>query len=599
MPSGCLIKKLVLASAVAIAAAANTVNAAVMDDASQTSFVSPLANPATTDRLIVKYKNNAPQNFLSSLSTSSMASVSNAVSDVTGGQVNYLRKIATGAHIVKLGNKVSEAELKSIMKKMMADPNIEMVEPDTRMYPMFTPSDARYNEQWHYFESTGGLNLPDAWDTTTGTGVVVGVLDTGYRPHADLVGNLLPGYDFISSAQTAQDGNGRDSDARDEGDWTNDNECIPGRRGTNSSWHGTHVAGTIAAVANSTGVVGAAFGSKVVPIRVLGRCGGSTSDIADALIWGAGGNVPGVPANPNPAKVLNLSLGGGGACGSTMQSAINRARSLGATVVVAAGNSNADVVSGDPSRNIPPATPANCNGVVTVAATNRSGGRAFYSNFGSPVDVAAPGGETRVANDPNGVLSTLNAGRRDPGADSLAFYQGTSMATPHVAAAAALLYSVNPSITPTQVENILKNTARSFPRTCNGCGEGIVDAAAAVAAAGGGSNPTPTPAPNGSVLQDGVAKTSLSGARNSTTRFTFQVPAGASNLSFRMTGGSGDADLYVRFGSEPTTSTYDCRPFRNGNNETCSFSSFPAGTYHVMLVGYRNYSGVSLVASYD
>jgi len=215
------------------------------------------------------------------------------------------------------------------------------------------------------------------------------------------------------------------------------------------------------------------------------------------------------------------------------------------------------------------------------------------------VDVAAPGGETRVANDPNGVLSTLNAGRRDPGADSLAFYQGTSMATPHVAAAAALLYSVNPSITPTQVENILKNTARSFPRTCNGCGEGIVDAAAAVAAAGGGSNPTPTPAPSGSVLQDGVAKTSLSGARNSTTRFTFQVPAGASNLSFRMTGGSGDADLYVRFGSEPTTSTYDCRPFRNGNNETCSFSSFPAGTYHVMLVGYRNYSGVSLVASYD
>lgn len=356
---------------------------------------------------------------------------------------------------------------------MMADPNIEMVEPDIRMYPMLTPNDARYNEQWHYFETTGGLNLPTAWDTTTGTGVVVGVIDTGYRPHADLVGNLLPGYDFISSAQTAQDGNGRDPDARDEGDWTNDNECVPGRPGTNSSWHGTHVAGTIAAVANNRGVVGAAFGSRVVPIRALGRCGGSLSDIADAMIWGAGGNVPGVPANPNPAQVLNLSLGGGGACGSTIQSAINTARSLGATVVVAAGNE---------SQNVSNATPANCNGVITVAATDRSGGRAFYSNFGNRVDVAAPGGETNSVR-ANGVLSTLNTGRRNPRNDSLAFYQGTSMATPHVAAAAALLYSVNPSITPNQVENILESTARSFPRRCRGCGAGIVDAAAAVDAA--------------------------------------------------------------------------------------------------------------------
>lgn len=403
---------------------------------------------------------------------------------------------------------------------------------------------------------------------------------------------------MISSAQVAQDGNGRDSDARDEGDWTNDNECIPGRRGTNSSWHGTHVAGTIAAVANNTGVVGAAFGSKVVPIRALGRCGGSLSDIADAMIWGAGGNVPGVPTNPNPAKVLNLSLGGGGECGSTIQSAINRARSLGATVVVAAGNSTQNV-AGNPSQNIPPATPANCNGVVTVAATNRNGGRAFYSNFGNLVDVAAPGGETRVANDPNGVLSTLNSGRRDPGRDSLAFYQGTSMATPHVAAAAALLYAANPSITPTQVENTLKNTARSFPRSCGGCGDGIVDAAAAVAAVGGGSNPTPTPVPDNSVLQNGTAKTGLSGGRNTARRYTMQVPAGASNLSFRIGGGSGDADIYVRFGSAPTTSTYDCRPFRNGNNERCNISNARAGTYHVMVVGYRAYSGVSLVGSFN
>lgn len=150
-PTSCLIKKLVLASAVALTAAAASVNAVVLDDSSQSNFAPQLATPALTDRLIVKYKNNAPQNFLSSLSTSSMESVSNVVSNVVGGQVNYLRKISTGAHVIKLDSKVSDAELNTIIKKMMADPSIEMVEPDIRMYPMFTPNDARYNEQWHYF----------------------------------------------------------------------------------------------------------------------------------------------------------------------------------------------------------------------------------------------------------------------------------------------------------------------------------------------------------------------------------------------------------------------------------------------------------------
>jgi serine protease len=180
-----------------------------------------------------------------------------------------------------------------------------------------------------------------------------------------------------------------------------------------------------------------------------------------------------VPANPNPAKVANLSLGGTGSCGTTMRNAITSARSRGMVVVVAAGNAN---------RNASNTTPANCAGVVTVAAVNRSGGRAFYSNFGSVVDVAAPGGAMNV-NAGDGVLSTLNLGATTPGGDAYAYYQGTSMATPHVAGVAALMLAVNGALTPTQVESRLKSSTRAFPATCSQCGTGIVDATAAVAAA--------------------------------------------------------------------------------------------------------------------
>jgi len=169
------------------------------------------------------------------------------------------------------------------------------------------------------------------------------------------------------------------------------------------------------------------------------------------------------------------------------------------------------------------------------------------------------------------------------------------MATPHVAGVAALMYAVKSDITPAEVESLLKSTSRSFPASCSGCGTGIVDAAAVIEQLAP-SGPTP-PADN--ALTNGVAKTGLVGALNSETRFTLEVPAGATNLSFRMSGGTGDADLYVRFGAEPTTSTYDCRPFLNGNNETCTISNIQAGTYNVMLRGYTAFSGVSLVANFD
>lgn len=550
---------------------------AVMNEQSTAFTPMSVQSPASQSngRIIVKYKINSAESQMSTLNTNSIQKISS----ISGRQVKYLHKLATGAHLIKTDSDITQLEYQKLLTELNADPNVEYAEPDLLLKPMATPNDAYYSQQWDFFETVGGLNVPTAWDITTGTGVVVAVIDTGYRPHTDLVANILPGYDMISDVDTAQDGNGRDSDAKDPGDYAPAGVCDP--NAYDSSWHGTHVAGTIAAVTNNgVGVAGIAYGAKILPLRVLGRCGGYTSDIADAMIWAAGGSVSGVPANPTPAKVLNLSLGGGGSCGTTQQNAINTARSFGATVVVAAGNEN---------QNASNSNPANCAGVVVVAATGRTGARASYSNYGSIVDVAAPGGDGS-----SGILSTLNSGATTPGSDNYASYQGTSMATPHVAGVVALMYSVKPSITPDEVESILKSTARSFPGTCNQCGSGIVDATAAVkAAAGVIVNP-----PGNTTLENGVAKTGLSGSTNNEQLFTLQVPAGATGLTFSISGGSGDADLYVKFGSAPTTSSYECRPYLNGNNETCTISNAQAGTYYVMIKAYSAYSGLSLVANY-
>ena len=570
-----LLTGIALASAAMMTASVST--HAVQRDLSPAS--AQTSTQAPTERIIVKYKASSAEGQLAAMSNASI----NRASAIAGVGLNHMRQLATGAQLLKLDSGLSDTDINAAIARLQADPNVEYAERDLLLQPMAIPTDPRYNEQWHYFESAGGLNLPAAWDVTQGEGVVVAVIDTGYRPHSDLNANLLPGYDMIVDTAVSRDGDGRDADASDPGDWEPAGFCGFGRPARNSSWHGTHVAGTIAAVTNNgNGIAGVAYKAKVVPVRVLGRCGGYTSDIADGMVWAAGGSVSGVPANANPAQVLNLSLGGGGACGATQQAAINTARNLGATVVVAAGNSNANAAN---------ATPANCSGVVTVASVARDGGKAFYSNFGSVVDVAAPGGETFTPS--NGVLSTLNTGTTSPGVESYAFYQGTSMATPHVAGVAALLYAVDPGITPNQVESILKSTTRSFPATCSQCGTGIVDASAAVNAATGGGGP------GDDELENGTPKTNLSGARFEETIYTMEVPAGASNLSFSISGGSGDADLYVRFGAAPTTSVYECRPYLNGNNETCNITNISTGTYYIMLRGYRAYSGVSLTGSYN
>ncbi len=540
-----------------------------------------------TNRIIVKFVNQtvSPASAASD-NTDQETEHTTKIQGLTSRAVHYLHKTSTGAVVFELDEWVDDKELEKELEDMELEPEIEYVEPDRLLQPKFVPDDALYPQQWNYFETVGGMNLPAAWDQTSGVGVVVAVIDTGVRPHADLNSNLLSGYDMISDPFVANDGDGRDANAFDSGDSTLVGDCGTNRppRARNSSWHGTHVSGTIAAITNNgIGVAGVAFGAKILPVRVLGRCGGFLSDISDGIVWASGGTVTGVPANSNPAQVINLSLGGSGPCSQTQQSAIDTARANGATVVVAAGNEK---------QNASNSNPANCNGVITVAATNRDGGRAFYSNFGSIVDVAAPGGETRSSSS-NGILSTLNTGKTSPGNDSFGNYQGTSMATPHISGLAALLYEVDPSLQPDQVETIIKQSARSFPSPCTGCGQGLADAAEAVVLADQGSSGVDN------TLTNDVAQTNLLSSNGQSLYFKFEVPAGASNLSFSIQGGVGDADLYVQYATQPTLDIYDCRPYLNGNNESCTISNIQTGTYHVMIRAFKAFSGVNLLAHFD
>ncbi len=499
------------------------------------------ADAGFTDRIIVKYRTQA--------GTAGAAAAQMRGTDLPaarfGVSLNRLRTTALGSHVLRVNRQMSLAEAERLAAEIAAsDPNVEYAEPDRIMRKVFTPNDTRYNEQWHYFEAVGGINAQAAWNKSTGSGVIVGVVDTGYRPHADLNANILPGYDFISDTMVANDGNGRDSSALDPGDWVNPGECGPGDPAAfeASSWHGTHVAGTVAAITNnSNGVAGVAFNARVVPARVLGKCGGFTSDIADAIVWVTGGAVSGVPLNANRAKVVSMSLGGGGACGATTQGAINSARSRGASVVVAAGNSNANAAN---------FSPANCSGVVTVAAVGRNGGKASYSNFGATVEVAAPGG----SGGGNSVLSTLNAGQMGPGADSYALYNGTSMATPHVSGVVALMLSVKPTLTPDQVTSILQSTARAFPATCSQCGAGIVNARAAVDAALGGTTPPPggnEVEPNNSrtasqlISTDNTTINGTMSSSSDTDYYRMTLAAGGTLTATLTPNASSDYDLFV------------------------------------------------------
>ena len=413
------------------------------------------------------------------------ANVLAGLSQAAGEDLAYVRPMSGGAHVLALAEQRPAAEVVTISARLAELPEIEYAEPDRFKgihRPVLSapdpanlnPNDTRFDEQWHYGYTPGtaeGLNLPPAWAISGGSAdTVVAVIDTGILNHPDLAGKILPGYDFISDLSSANDGDRWDDDPSDPGDWVAANEC-GFHPSYSSSWHGTHVAGTIGAVSNNgLGVAGVNWQAKILPVRVLGKCGGTTSDIIDAIRWSAGLAVPGAPVNANPAGVINLSLGGQGTCSPFEQEAFDDVVAAGTTVVIAAGN------DGDNAAGF---SPANCNNTITVAATEREGDRAYYSNYGSIIEVSAPGGET-IWQAANGILSTLNSGATVPGDHIYAFYQGTSMAAPHVAGLASLALGLDPTLTPAQVSGVLQASARAFPAgsscTTSNCGAGIVDA---------------------------------------------------------------------------------------------------------------------------
>ncbi len=448
-----------------------------------------------TDRLIVKLRAPTVSAQMHSIMSASQEST---LRNIAGIQLSRVRVMSDGGQVMQLPQAMTVAEAQVVANKLQSDPSVEYAEPDQIRRPMLTPTDPSFGVQWN-LNSSYGINAPAAWDTTTGSaGIVVAVLDTGMATHVDLSGRSVAGYDFISDTFVANDGGGRDTDPADPGDWVTLGEItanpVPcaGNKAADSSWHGTAIAGAIGAIGNNgVGIAGINWTSKILPVRVLGKCGGYTSDIVDGIRWAAGLSVPGAPVNANPAKVLNLSLGSSGTCSAAEQSAVDEIVALNKVVVVAAGNDSGNV-----------GAPANCSGVITVAATTRSGsltmgrsGDSNGSNTGSLVTISAPGGEWN-----DGIYMLSNTGTTVPVADTYGYYFGTSISAAEVSGVISLMFSVNSQLSPAQVKSILQSTATGFPdSTCttSTCGGGIVNAASAVSLASTTSGVPVSPASSG------------------------------------------------------------------------------------------------------
>jgi len=550
--------------------------------------------------------------------------------------VTYVRRLATGGHVLRVSRKLSASEATALMQQIAADPAVLHVAPDylrhavkdIRASDVTAPDDPYFAQyQWHMRapdghaepegDSTvndyGGADAAEAWTLADGNGITVAVIDTGITQHPDLDTSLADdGYDFITDHVIS----GRDTDGRvpggwDTGDWTNQDpwlsECTSSSNPPEaSSWHGTHVAGTIAELTNNnTGMAGVAGKARILPIRALGHCGGYDSDISDAIVWAAGGHVDGVPDNPHPAQVINLSLGGAGSCSADDPEgeAIAEANQLGATVVVAAGNDGADAAG---------YTPASCPGAIAVASVGITSRKAFYSNYGTRVDIAAPGGGIYADDASSGsqtytgfVWSTVNDGATVPTDPDYAGYAGTSQATPHVTGTVALMQSARLAaglglLSPADVLADLTATAHApnvAPDAAYPIGAGIVDAYAAVQKAvgddnGGGDDGDATR------LGNGDAQAGISGHAGDALFYRIVVPEGARALVLRTFGGSGDVSLYARQGSEPSDTDYDAASARAGNNESVSIARPVAGTYYLEVLGVKDFAGLSVQASF-
>ena len=609
------------------------------------------------DRFIITYKNGSAersnkdavlQNVQAAVSRAGLdrATKSSTGATVAPLSVSYKRKLAVGSDLVHTSRKLSQGEANALVAQLAADPAVASVHPYYKRYAVkdfaaetssqttmlaaaqpqtFTPNDPYYQQyQWNFFNTTGGADVNNAWDIADGTGVTVAVIDTGITQHPDLDYSLATdniGYDFITDSFVS----GRTTDDRvpggwDLGDWDNTQPYLQECYGSNnpndgepSSWHGTVVSSEVAELTNNgIGMAGIAYNAKVLPVRVLGHCGGYDSDISDAIEWASGGHIDGVPDLAQPAQVINMSLGGQGTCDASVPeyTAIQDAISRGTTVVVAAGNSTADVSN---------FTPASCPGVVAVASNGITGKRAFYSNYGKGVTISAPGGGI-YANDAssgtevnNGfVWQAINLGTTTPTypADPTEAYgamAGTSQASPHVAGTVALVVGALkaaglPALSPTDMTNVLVKSARAFPVTeDHPIGAGIVDAYAAVNLALNSDTPPPNPGNDGTPLTKGVL---LSGQNSTSTGnlYSIVVPAGATTLNIRTLGGSGNVGLYVKAGSAPAAngSNADFSSIKPGTSEAVVVPQPQAATYYILVTAPQgSFSNISVLADYN
>jgi serine protease len=475
--------------------------AALFTPAAPTSVAQ--TEPMQAARVIVKYKADAVLLRKRAL----------AVHDQHARQAQTLGErhglaLRTGAGLHERAQVVFASGMTSqqLADKLALDSEVEYAVPDGRKRATVAPNDPLYTPtavgtqgpasgQWYLRPNVGdvksSIDVEPAWAVTNGSAsIVVAVLDSGVRfDHPDLKsvangGNLLPGFDMISDVPVANDLNGRDTDPSDPGDWLTLTEVTtPGGpfdqcsfRAEDSSWHGTQTAGLIGALTNNgVGMAGVGRTVRVLPVRVLGKCGGFDTDIIAGMRWAAGLSVPGVPVNPNPARVINMSLGGEGVCTQAYVDAVAEINAAGVTIIASAGNSTGHAVS----------SPANCPGVIGVAGLRHVGTKVGFSDLGPQISISAPGGNciNITANTPClfPVLTTSNSGLTTPVGnnaggsiytDSFNISIGTSFSAPLVAGTAALVLATQPALTPSELRTFLTSTVRPFPTTGGDNGDG-------------------------------------------------------------------------------------------------------------------------------
>ena len=424
---------------------------------------------------------------------------------------------------------------KSALNKLRNNPNVESIEVDVRRKPMAQTTPYGYT-----------MVQANQFGQSDTTARKVCIIDTGYNlGHPDLPGT--------NDGVTGQANNSA------VGNWYND-----------GNGHGTHVAGTIAAYDNNEGVVGVYPGVNMHIVKIFNDNGQWTyaSDLIDAI----------TQCQDAGSNVVNMSLGGGSSS-TTERNAMQSFTDAGMLLVAAAGN------DGNSAKSYP----ASYDAVMSVAAVDSNENRASYSQYNDQVEIAAPG---------SAVQSTYPT-------NTYASLSGTSMATPHVAGGAALVWSYFPQCSNNQIRSALNATAedKGSAGRDNFYGYGLMQLADAYnylntnGCAGGGTG-------GGGGSEPGVEPvsgqlTGLSGTRRNWDRYTWTIPEGVTQMTIRTSGGSGDADLYVKFGSQPETNSYDCRPYQNGNSEVCTFDAPASGTWHIGIRAYSSYSGVTLSYSYE